>query len=156
MQQQQRKGLRFIIPLLLLAGCGLMAFSYHLAKQQSRINASGLRAPGHVISLQSERSDDDTVYYPVVSIDFATGPLQFRDRAGSNPPSYHVGETVTVLYLTSNPSGTAMIDRGRRNWLPAALTGLFGALFVICAVLCIRGTSPERGDAAVDSPSATS
>ncbi len=139
-QQKQRKSLRLIAPLLLLGGCGLIALSWHLASQQSRMNASGLRAPGHVVSLQSERSSgDDTVYYPIVSFDVAGTPLQFKSRVGSNPPSHQVGETVTVLYLASNPPATAMIDRGRWNWLPVALTGLSGTLFVIMAVLSIRG-----------------
>jgi hypothetical protein len=150
-QHKQRKNLRIIAPLFLLGGCGLLALSWHLANQQSRMNASGLRASGHVISLQSERSDNDAVYYPLVSFDVAGAPQQFKSRVGSNPPSHHVGETVTVLYLASNPSGTAMIDGGRWNWLPVALTGLFGALFVIVAVLSVPGMRRGPDATAVNS-----
>jgi hypothetical protein len=150
-QQKQRKGLRFVVPLLLLGGFGLIALSLHLANQQSRMNASGARAPGHVISLQSERSDNDTVYYPIVSFDVAGTPLQFKDHRGSNPASHEVGEAVTVLFLPSSPQGTAMIDRGRWNWLPVALTGLFGTLLVILAVPGMRGMRRNTGVTSVDS-----
>jgi hypothetical protein len=151
-QQKQRKSVRVIAPLLLLGGCGSMALSWHLASQQSRIDASGLHAPGHVISLQSEHSGNDTVYYPIVSFAVAGNPLQFRSRIGSNPPAHQVGETVTVLYLASNPPGTAMIDRGLWNWLPVALTGLFGVLFVIVAIASLRGMRRHPDASTAESP----
>jgi hypothetical protein len=58
-------------------------------------------------------------------------PVEFKDRIGSNPSLYHVGEAVTVLYERDAPTHKAMIDRGLWNWLPSLLLGLFGAVFTL-------------------------
>jgi hypothetical protein len=120
---------RLVAPLLLIIGVAAIGFSVHLGRALAHREAVGVRAPGAVISL-AERSDSDgSSYYPVVRFKRSNGSeVQFKDHFGSNPPSYHVGEPVTVLY-EPGPAVNAMIDRGLWNWLPTSLLALFGAVF---------------------------
>src|SRR5439155_827275 len=80
---------------------------------------------GEVVRLKSESSDHGGYsYYPIVRFRTETNALvEFKDSVGSNPPSYRVGDKVTVLYLLDNPSQEAIIDRGLFwNWaIPAFL-----------------------------------
>jgi hypothetical protein len=124
------KKLRFLAPVLVVIGIAAIGLSVHLGRQLAHREAAAVRAPGIVISLADDRNSDGTVYHPVVRFTAATGEaVEFKDRMGSDPPSYHVGETVTVLYETDAPAQQAMIDRGAWNWLPSILLGLFGVVF---------------------------
>jgi hypothetical protein len=67
--------------------------------------------------------------------------VQFKDRSGSNPPSYRVGESVTVLYIRGSAAESAMIDRGRWNWLPTVLLALFGIVFTLVGARLATGES---------------
>jgi len=53
---------------------------------------------------------------------------EFVDSFSSDPPSYHAGQKVSVLYNRENPR-EAQIDRGRANYWLALLLGLLGVLF---------------------------
>jgi hypothetical protein len=109
---------------LLLAGIGVFQ-SYKM----SRLEASGLRAPGAVVSLKEEESGNDSSYYPVVRYQTDKNlSVEFKDSIGSNPPSYRTGDKVTVLYLANEPQ-RAVIDRGVWNWVIPGLL-LLGAGFV--------------------------
>jgi hypothetical protein len=66
--------------------------------------------------------------------------VRFRDKWGSNPPSFRVGDPVTVLYLAAEPR-SATIDRGWVNWLPSGLTFLFGALLCWAGFRTLRASS---------------
>ena len=73
------------------------------------------------MTLKAERSSSSngsTSYYPIVRYRTQNGvSVEFKDSVGSNPPSYHAGDKVTVLYLADNPSKQAIIDRGKFwNW----------------------------------------
>jgi hypothetical protein len=124
------KKFRFLAPVLVVIGIAAIGLGVNLGRQLAHREAAGVRAPGVVISLADNWDSDGTVYHPVVRFTDATGePVEFKDRIGSDPPSYHVGEAVTVLYEKDAPAQQAMIDRGGWNWLPSILLGLFGTIF---------------------------
>jgi hypothetical protein len=125
-------------PMFLLFGVSLLALSLFLGRNLIRLENGGLRSPGTVASLEAMHSDNSTTYHPVVEFATVRGDhVRFRDSVGSNPPSFHVGDQVTVLYL-ANDTHSAIIDRGLVNWLPPGATLLFGAL------LCFGGARGLR------------
>ena len=133
--------LRRLAPLLLLAGLGVLLLGVHESRTLVRLTASGTRVPGVVSGFGTSRSSSGVSYYPLVTYTDAAGhPQVFRDRTGSSPPAYRIGEAVTVLYAAKD-RGSAIIDRGAWNWLPALLLYLFGAALTAVGVAALR---PER------------
>lgn len=132
---RQRTLLKRWSPLLLLLGLLSLALSYHLGRTLLVLQASGYRASGTVQSLEtSSTSSNDTTYYPQVTFIARSGAaVRFRDRVGSNPPAYRVGEAVAVLYLPQDP-GSAMIDRGIWNWIGPGIVLLAGVVLIISSL----------------------
>lgn len=139
-QVRVRAQLARLTPLLLLTGVGLLALGVYQTRWLLELEESGLRSSGRVTSLSaSTTSNSGTTYHPVVSYrDSAGRTIVFRDSAGSNPPLYHVGEAVVVLYQPGDPP-RAIIDRGVWNWLPAAVLYLLGGVLAAGGVATWRG-----------------
>jgi hypothetical protein len=139
---RQRAQLRRLAPFLVLAGVGLVALGVLQSRMLLRLESTGTRAPGSVTSLSSSHSSDGGVtYYPQVSYTDGTGRrILFRDSVGTNPPMYHVGEAVTVLYLPGEP-GRAVIDRGLWNWLPSAILYILGGAIFAGGLAAMKSRS---------------
>ncbi|MFH8789208.1 DUF3592 domain-containing protein [Streptomyces roseoverticillatus] len=97
------------------------------------------RARGTVVALdwredhgggsRTAHADDAPAAYPVVEFTSADGTLRkFRDSAGSNPPSYEVGEQVEVLYRPGSPED-ARIKGFLSLWLMPLIFGGIGLVF---------------------------
>lgn len=142
------------LPVLILTGLILCGFGFHLLLEQKYMASEGVSTEGRVVEMHSEYSSDSDgggsyVYYPVVEFkDMNDQAVIFRDRIGSNPASFRIGETVDVLYDPANP-GRSFIDRGAWNWLPSVallVAGMFALWFGVNSLLAIRGrrlSSPE-------------
>lgn len=121
---------RLLIACMALIFAGVAAYC---GQEIYTFETQGLRAEGKVLSLKEEYSSSGThnrgyTYYPIVSYRTQDGrAVTFRDNIGSNPPSYDVGETVTVLYLEGELSKKSMIDRGWINWIFPGVFGLAAA-----------------------------
>ncbi len=73
------------------------------ARERAFVRAAE-RATGTVTELHRDVDADGTTYFPVVSFRTRAGDsVTFRSSAGSNPPSYEVGERVEVLYDPADP-----------------------------------------------------
>ncbi|HWE25667.1 MAG TPA: DUF3592 domain-containing protein, partial [Myxococcales bacterium] len=124
---RQQKANRFAIPILLVAGVGLLVLGAYLHRSTEAFLAKALPAEGRVVDLAASDSSDSTTYAPVVEFEVNDRTYRFRDSVGSNPPSYRRGDEVKVLYDPDRPSH-ARIDRGRWNRAVPLLVGAFGAL----------------------------
>jgi hypothetical protein len=136
--------------ILVIVGIALLAVGVHLGRSLMRLQAAGEHAPGTVAGLQAESDADSPTYHPVVRFSTPDGPsIEFKDRVGTDPPSYRAGDPVTVLYDPESPRDTAMIDRGLWNWLAPGALCLFG-LIVGAAGLSLRrtGGAPQRSQSA--------
>lgn len=154
LENRQRATLRRLAPFLLVAGVGLFALGVHQSRALVRLESYGVRARGVVSSLSSSSSGRGSSYYPVVTYtDHAGKRVRFRDNTGSNPPMYHVNDSVTVLYSASEP-GNAIIDRGAWNWLPSAILYALGVLLSVVSIglLRRRGTGASEGMSAGAAP----
>lgn len=137
--ETQRANNRRWAPFLALAGVGLMGLSVYLGFALVQLDASGIRAPGVVRSLElSSTGNESPTYYPQVSFMTQDGiASHFKDRVGTNPPAYHPGDQVTVLYMRNAPAG-AIIDHGIWNWLSSVAVFLFGALLSFAGIQLMR------------------
>jgi hypothetical protein len=144
--RNQRTANRFAMPLLLLAGVGLILLGAHLHKQTESFLARAVRGPGVVVDLDAgDSTDGSTTYAPVVEFESEDRRHRFKDSIASNPPMYRIGESVGVLYDPYRPSD-ARIDRGRWNKAIPILVGGFGALFCLLGVcIAIRRRREPHG-----------
>ena len=133
---------RLGLPIIALFAIILALVGCYQGYRIARLEHAGVRAEGEVVDLKSENSDRGYTYYPIVR--FPIGDqrsVQFKDDIGSDPPSYRVGDRVTVLFLADDLR-EAVIDRGIWNWvIPSLLLGaaaLLAWLFVF-----IRSRRPQ-------------
>jgi hypothetical protein len=141
---RQRAQLRRLAPFLLLAGIGMLALGVYQSRMLLQLQSSGARTPGTVTSLVSSSSSNGGVtYYPLVTYTDGEGrKVDFKDSTGTNPPMYHVGEAVTVLYLPGE-TGRAVIDRGVWNWLPSVILYVLGGAVFAGGLAGLRSRSEE-------------
>lgn len=99
--------------------------------------AEAQRAEGTVVDLVQSRSSSSnsssssSTYRPVVQFRDARGAqIEFTSSSGSNPPSYSVGERVTVLYRASEPN-RASIDGFFSLWGGPVIVGALGTVFLL-------------------------
>ena len=135
---KQQKTNRFAIPLLIVAGVGLVVLGAYLHRSTEVFLAKALPAMGRVIDLAVSHSSNSSTYAPVVEFEVQGRTYRFKDSVGSNPPSHRRGDVVKVLYDPDQPRN-ARIDRGRWNTAVPLLVGAFGAL--LC---CLGGWSATR------------
>ncbi len=92
-------------------------------------------AQGRIVSnVSAQDSEGDTFYYPVVAFELPDESINtVQLDTGSSPPSYEVGQQVTVMYDPAHPdqahikSVMGNIDR----WLVTIITGILGVAFAI-------------------------
>ena len=150
-QMRARAQLVRLAPLLLLTGVGVIALGVYTSHTLLELEGSGLRTSGRVISLSaSSSSNGGTTYHPIVSYcDSAGRTIVFRDATGTNPPTHHVGDRVTVLYRPGDPA-RAIIDRGVWNWLPEVVLYLLGGALVAGGLAAWRARTAMAEPAAND------
>lgn len=116
-------------------GLGLLTgggFAYRSARY---LVDHAARAQGTVLGLEehvSRDSDGDisVTYRPWVRFTTAEGrTLEFLSDTGTNPPSYHEGDTTPVLYLPEAPDRSAQIEGGFEQWGLTLILGFLGAVF---------------------------
>ena len=84
---------------------------------------------GKIIRMLVQKDKDDgTVYYPVFSFHDAQGVEHtIHSSSGSFPPTYEVGDTVPVLYISTDPTN-AKIDALFSVWGISLITGIIGCI----------------------------
>jgi len=94
-QKSTKKG-NIIFAILGIALLGLTIYLYINTRDFIHTAES---TTGIVVDLQYDSSGDSDVYYPIVSfVDDQGKEIDFRGSSGSNPPSYQVGQEVSILY----------------------------------------------------------
>ena len=123
-------GLAILLGSLAVSGHN-MSFVRRAARAQGTVTAL---VPYQSIDTNSNQSIGNmpSVSYsfqPVVRFQHDGQQIQFSDSVASNSPAYHVGETVNVLYLESNPYD-ARIDSFMSLWLVPMIFGGVGTIFL--------------------------
>jgi hypothetical protein len=134
----QRKASRFAIPILVLAGVGLLFLGAHLYRTTSAFLERAIHVPGVVAQMVTNHSSDgDNTYAPVVEFEHEGRKYKFKDSVSSNPPSYRTGQSVVVLCDPARPTD-ARIDRGRWNKAIPLFVAAGGALFFAAGLWVLK------------------
>lgn len=95
---------------LILFGLIFFGVGAGLTYRQRDLQARGIQAQGQVVSLAESCDEDGCSYSPVVRFQTRGGQsVTFESSYSSSPPSYDIGERVTVYYLPDDPK-TAIIE----------------------------------------------
>ncbi len=109
--------------------CGFFGVGGWYGYNSWRLVSAGGQVVGEVVEMESHHSDGSTTYSPVVEYVVAGETYTFHGGSSSNPPAYHVGQAVAILYDQGDP-GKAQINNGWELWLlpaifiPIAILGL--------------------------------
>jgi uncharacterized protein DUF3592 len=136
--RNQRKANRIAIPILLLAGIGLLFLGVHLHRRTETFLQKAVRGRGRVVEMATISSSDSDTYAPVVEFEHEDRRYKFRDSISSNPPAYRTGQVVGVLYDPDRPRDDARIDRGRWNKAVPILICSFGVLLFTLGLWSVR------------------
>jgi hypothetical protein len=131
--QTYRKTNRFAVPILIVLGFALLLAGQYSYKRTEAFLQRAERATGEVVELKQVDNGDGATYAPVVEYSADDHKRRFVDSLSSNPPSYHTGQTVRVVYSRDNPKD-ARIDRGAWNYWLCILLGSLGGLFLLLGV----------------------
>jgi hypothetical protein len=138
---QYKKSQRFAVPFLFAVGFGSLLLGHHFYVKTEGFLEKARRASGHVVELkevESTDSDSSSTWAPVIEFnDDSNRRLRFVESISSNPPGYHRGQVVTILYNPENPN-EARIDRGRANQWAAILLASVGSLFLLLAIFTLK------------------
>ncbi len=111
--------------------------------KQSRFLGNSTHTSGRVVKLEADFSEDSNgrtsrLYHPVVR--FAPGKLgtvTFVSSTGSNPPAFHEGDQVDVVFDPKHPE-SAEIYAFSTLWLgPVILCGIVAIFFLIASTIGI-------------------
>ncbi len=132
------KAVRLIFGIFFVLGLGMLIGSYFTIQHTRRFLATAVEAHGVVVDLVFRETGGRHAswsYFPHVRFRTADGrEIDFESGSGSNPPSYWVNETVTVLYDPQQP---------QRAYLNS-----FGSLWagtIVLAILGVAFTGPGVG-----------
>lgn len=94
----------------LIVGIVLLVVSLRLFKSTIDFIKKGEKATATVVKLNTFESDDGTSYTPIFS--FTTASKQeflFTHPFSSDPPSYVVGDTATIVYDPAKPENAKIL-----------------------------------------------
>ncbi|MFD1602275.1 DUF3592 domain-containing protein [Flavobacterium artemisiae] len=121
----------------LIIGLALLGGAFYLYQNKQAFLDKAVKVQGTVTDLIASRSDKSTTYRPVVSYTTKDGKqIEFTSSVGSNPPSYHEGETVEIFYDPADPYD-ADINGFVSLWLAPLILGIIGTIFFLIGFLII-------------------
>lgn len=112
-------------------GIAMLVGAFLVYQNTSEFIASALKAEGHVIDFNANRSSNSsTTYAPVIKFVASDDKeYKFVSSVSSNPPSYDVGEVVEILYRESNPND-AQVNGSFSLHFGGLMLGILGSVFL--------------------------
>jgi hypothetical protein len=116
--------------LVTLFGVAMLIGAYFLYANARSFVTTASRTQGTVVSLRPQLSNNSRTYAPVVSFRVGAQQIEFKSTTGSNPPAYHIGESVPVIYSPANPY-LAKIDSFFSLWGGTVIVAGIGSAFLL-------------------------
>lgn len=99
---------------LILFGLVFFGIGAGLTYHQLQLGHQGVEVSGQVVSLSTNCDSDGCSYSPIVRFTTRNGQtITFESKFSSSPPSYDVGEVVTVIYATENSENAIIKGEGQ-------------------------------------------
>ncbi len=126
--------MRIFVLVFGLVGVGLLTGAFFALKSEMSFRADSVTAEGTVVDLApTTDSDGKVLHKPVVDfIDRNDQRHRITGTTASSPPSYRIGEAVTVRYRPAEPTD-AHLDSFMDSWLLVVILGGIGLVFTAFA-----------------------
>lgn len=112
---------------------GMAALTIWFGSQSYQVTKNGDTATGTVTEMvESNTEDGCCVYSPIVEYKVDGRTFSIDSKNASDPPSYHVGQQVEIIYNRTTPSEGA-INSWSELWLVPVILGL--ATVILAVVL---------------------
>jgi hypothetical protein len=117
-----------------LVGLGLLTGAFFALRSEMSFRSGALTAEGTVVDLVTTTgSRGGTLYKPVVEyVDRNDRKHRLTAGVASSPPSYRLGESVTVRYRPEDPRN-AELDSFMNSWFLTVILGAIGTVFTSIA-----------------------
>jgi len=123
-----------VIGLLLISSITLFAIGYSIHASHRQLLREGMPVPATVVGLQSAGRSS---LAPIFEYQVNGEPKTFISSISSSPPSYNVGDTVTV-FVDEADSDRLLVDDFFHRWMVPMILGIFGAaLFLPIGILTV-------------------
>jgi len=127
---------------IIIFGLIFFGIGAKLTLNQVLLENDGGQVQGEVISLTTRCDDDGCSYAPVVRFELQNGKtITFESAYSSNPPSYDIGERVTVLYPQEAPERAEI--KGGGKVLRIAFTIIGGIIISVALVMFYRNMGAD-------------
>ena len=129
-------------------GLTLLGVSFFVGKSRYAFVKASLETEGEVIDLVSVhskgRTGSSTTYAPYIQFTDAMGrKVYFISTISSNPPSYDLGEKVTVIYDSEAPE-EARMKGFFAIWGMTSICGLVGTIFFTIGYLLLVSVKRKK------------
>ncbi|MDS0790296.1 DUF3592 domain-containing protein [Proteus vulgaris] len=124
------KKFKFLFYIFAIIGVIIFIVALFVIKSELHLVRNGIETTGVVIDQSmSQSSNERSVYHPIIQ--FTTNDnrkITFRSLEGSNPPRFHLGENISVIYLQNDPQ-RATINNFLGLYGAGTILGIFGLVF---------------------------
>lgn len=119
-------------------GIGMLIGAGYLIQNTQQFMKIAQQTQGVVVDLQMSSTSGSNgtsySYYPIVEFKaFDQSKIKFKSNFGTNPPMYHRGEWVEVLYDPDNPH-RAKIHSYFGIWFPCYILVFVGGVFALVGI----------------------
>lgn len=151
------KTLKVVKYLITVMGLGSLAVSLFFYNSTSTFLKDAARAEGTVVELNRTESktkssdglryETSVSYKPVVNFVTAKGEkIELVSIMGSNPPMYHKGQKVEVLYLPAEPHKAEINDFFSLWGIPVMFGVVGGVFFLVGGGMMLSSSLKARSD----------
>ena len=100
----------------IIMGSFALAIAVKMQRKRTLLKKAGLVTEGVIIKMEKDDDPESTNQYPVVRyITFDEQVIILRHDVGRNPPAYHTGQQVQILYDPTAPE-KFVIGSGKIAW----------------------------------------
>jgi hypothetical protein len=126
---------KWIFILFGMIGFSMLIGSAYMYMSTTQFVDSALQTNGVVVDLIRRESDGEHTYAPQVTFTTLDGEeITFISGSSANPPSFHEGESVDVLYLEETPE-EAKINAFATLYTPPLIVGGIGLIFFLVGAI---------------------
>ncbi|MBI6530845.1 DUF3592 domain-containing protein [Proteus vulgaris] len=130
------KKFKFLFYIFAIIGVVIFIVALFVIKSELHLVRNGIETTGVIIDLSmSNSSNERSVYHPIIQ--FTTNDnreITFRSLEGSNPPRFHLGENISVIYLQNDPQ-RATINNFLGLYGAGTILGVFGLVFALTGLI---------------------
>lgn len=127
---------KFLFYIFTIIGAVIFIMALFVIKSELNLVRNGIETTGIVIEQSvSNSSDDRSIYHPIIRFNTEDNrEITFRSPEGNSRSRFHIGESINVIYLPSDPQ-RATINNFLGLYGAGVILGVFGLVFALTGLI---------------------